>query len=605
MADTTPPGRGRPRKPILERDQTGIAFIDCLKGAGHPELVGRLDEYLEAQVPHCPVCNYDGLVAEAQRCLKTVHGSTLKAFEGHYGGSSRGKRQLVGDLMAPWMDESQSFPFNLNPDEPKRYVPPGLRGAHEHVVRVDAELADSKPGPDAVDYDLVGYPKDPSRYSLRFGKNHWGERVIDHSTMVYAHEEPMDEENWGRFKLGLEKDLEVYGWMSGHAPIPIDLRRSLHARSFLAYRDEQVEQGRFNLQALGSRDFLDRGVTLTLVREAQGAGTPERVKETGRFLCELLGPEIEGIAGRFFRGRLVASYNKWHGGELPFESVLSAATEIGSRLIVGERPEDLKTYLARIGEKEVYEYLQTRRLDQILRYHIELNVYFVTLAFVHVAIQTHASHSAEAKLLESRELTMSLGECLEALYQAFAPYSWVYNNQRVLNLTSPAAIRAFSEALHEVMAEGTGLEMREMQQAAVNRLSRRYGIRFSPEAYDPGSGEDIITFLRAALTNKLKQWMKHVHGWPSGRRVAGGRDVERIVALTDGPAGREPTEEDLGRYGAETGATDRDLQIIRMNLVEGYRQDEVAADPDVRLSRRQVNRIVASFKKWRRQKLGG
>jgi len=290
---------------------------------------------------------------------------------------------------------------------------------------------------------------------------------------------------------------------------------------------------------------------------------------------------------------MVRAYNKVNQDTMALESVQASAMVMGQRLIVGERPGDLETYINQIGEMEIFEFLQTRRLDQILRYHMEFHVYLIAETYISLAEKIHAGHHRLQTSL-SEGLMKRIGGHLQDLYHFFDPYAWVFHDQALFNVTSENAWSKFKEEYLSMVSDADEVvDLRCLQQASVNSLEKKHGIQFSPDAYDPSCGLNLVEYLGKVLMNNLKKWLRNISDRSPNKIFTG---LEQIA--DDKPTANRGPEECIEEYQAKKDVPERDINIIRRNLIEGYTQAQIAASGMGVSSRRQVNRIVKDFKDW-------
>ena len=211
--------RGRQPGDVLDR-KDGIAYVDFLKVCFPDGFRRRLSHLLSSARIPCHICCYHDFIAEAQRCLAYVHENNLKVFDSRddegrlvYHGGNSSKRRLVVGLLAPWLDSSRSYPFNLNLNDSRRppgYIPPGRRRIDDHEIVIDREM----PGlnPDEVDFDLVEYPENGC-YSIEFkqGRRRGRRITLDDNTIIHLCQKPMSPETLKDYKAQLD-EMEKNGW---------------------------------------------------------------------------------------------------------------------------------------------------------------------------------------------------------------------------------------------------------------------------------------------------------------------------------------------------------------------------------------------------------
>ena len=152
---------------------------------------------------------------------------------------------------------------------------------------------------------------------------------------------------------------------------------------------------------------------------------------------------------------------------------------------MGDRPRDLRELLMRIGKAGEYELLASKRLDQLLRRHIEFDLYVVSWAYIELAKQIHSSHLSQGAVDIPNILTLwlksgkgpdpsairELGQIAQAWLRSagelqggvnahvgniralFDPFSWLMG-ERLLNLTTDKTMEAFEEEYATLTDEG-------------------------------------------------------------------------------------------------------------------------------------------------------
>ena len=160
---------------------------------------------------------------------------------------------------------------------------------------------------------------------------------------------------------------------------------------------------------LCSTDVLDRAVAVYLIKVAQGAEPsalePEptvkrasrphmHTEEAGQVLLDAVQEDVVAVVSAWLRGRGKEIVRHLGYAEAEAET-LSVARLLAGGLIYGDRPRDLRELLTQIGKAGEYELLASKRLDQLLRRHIEFDLYVVSWAYIELAKQIHSSHLSQ------------------------------------------------------------------------------------------------------------------------------------------------------------------------------------------------------------------
>jgi len=553
------PRRGRPKSTsIFSKRDTGIAFLDLTRNV-QPGLLGYMLTY--APEP-CERCNYHSLIHLAQELLGEIHANNLHVFSKHRGGRRRGKRNLISALLSPWKNQAQ-YPFNLTLDDPKRttWLPSGLISPMDLPIVVDTELADLDV--DAVDVELVGLPQtehDPPRIEYTID-NLRGRSITPYST-VYQWD-PLSDDQWETF-LETEEQNQGDGVPLIRSDGPIwekkDLRniRTMEFARFVEMRKENL-----GIEGLRSRNVLDRAVGLYVIKQAQGAGDSKQIKRARDLLLAIFDSEFKERSGWLLRRH----------PDLDREQAYYAARVIGGRLLWGDDVIDLNDHLKKVGDSQIYEFLQTRRIDALLRYHIEFAVYLWTWNFIETAKAHHHTHCLDESDDGSSDTTLS--RHAQVLISLFDPYVWVYGHPSVPNLVDDTPIKRIQDLVRGA-EEQSNLEK---LLKALEQLKDSHWLEFSQDAYDPQSGKDAVHHIRGYLPNKLKTWASGI--------------TERTKPLL------QVTEDLLILYHGETGAKYAEQDIIRMRHIDGM--DFGAIVEQSGSSRPQIDGILGLFETWLRK----
>ena len=593
---------GRPPKPFLEKKRTYIRFWDFLKRGkergGSLDPVEVFDVLFEWQPKPCRMCEYHLLIEEVRRCLGVVHRNNEKVLSRR---GAHGKRQLIADLMSLWTSDDP-YPFNLDLDDPHRHgwVPLGFRGPGDNKVYVDRELVGLADGIDGIDYDLVGLPREKGKYTVKFRRSRSEGRVIDLSTRVLHFGDPVADEVWESRHRGIsgegfwdvirgnlvyiedpgspEEDdevaaflAEVNGLRSGFHIPEEGRRRGVRAESFSRIVKKRLGgSGRPDLELeaveakgirrlLCSTDVLDRAVAVYLIKVAQGAEPsalePEptvkrasrphmHTEEAGQVLLDAVQEDVVAVVSAWLRGRgkEIVSGNAEAEAE-----TLSVARFLAGGLIYGDRPRDLRELLTRIGKAGGYELLASKRLDQLLRRHIEFDLYVVSWAYIELAKQIHSSHLsqdavdipniltllksekgpdpsairelgqiAQAWLRSAGELQGGINAHVGDIRALFDPFSWLMG-ERLLNLTTDKTMEAFEEE-YATLTDEDAADTYTRQAMAASRVANRkivnkqgrerrqgtHGVRFNWNVYDPAVHPTTLPgYLRERLPSLL------------------------------------------------------------------------------------------------------
>ena len=559
MDDTPKRAQGRPRRSVIERPETGIAFIDVAKACG---LLPSFLSFLDLSPSPCEVCCFHAIVTEAQRLIKRVHENNLQVFQSHRGGNRRGKRGLFPALLRPWLDGDGKYPFNSNRHDSERrrriFVSSGPRNLTDNKLFVDEELG--KFNPDGVDWELVGVPDNGAGYSILFERDRVGRRTMGVSTEICLPvDPPMTDEAWGRFLKMREQFPEDF---HDGICLPPDKERYFRVANFGDYFGERIKGGTISAETFESQDFLERGIALALIKYAQGGAPENGIEEARDTLKRLFKPVADDVA--------LAFYNATGSSDINLQEIEDTAWNIAEIILVGDSTLDLQNEMESLEDTDKY---------RIFRYHVEWGIYWAALNIASCAVAIHKAHNTQVGEEEKACLQVRQGECLNDLYKQFDPYSWVFYNQPVFDITSVKAVEDLIK-IRRTEDDGSHSPFVALQNR-LKKLPKKHFILFGRDTFDPASGGNAVAFFRRRLEDRLKDWRrKRLHSEMAQQK-------------------RESFEADLDKYLADKGIPETHLEVIRSHFLDGVSDKKIVADLPM-FSEGKVKDIIQSYRKYQK-----